>query len=123
MELRGKKILVVDDEQRIRDLLTRFFVELGFVVRWASSAQEATNVIIREDVDLVLLDIKMSQVDGKTMFEVIQEYNPEMKVIIISVYPIDKQKQLIPQARDYYDKSQGLWHLLKKVNHALVNQN
>ena len=123
MELKGKKILIVDDEQRIRDLLTRFFVELGFIVRWASSAQEATNIMIREDIDLVLLDIKMAQVDGKVMFEVIQEYNPSLKVIVVSVFPIDKQKQLIPAALDYYDKSQGLWQLLQKVNLALVNQN
>ncbi len=110
-----KKVLIVDDEEKIREMYIRMFVEAGFIVRWAADGQAAINVLIREKIDLVLLDIKMPEVDGKTMFEVIREYDPDMKIIVSSVYPIERQKQLIPNAKDYYDKSQGLNTLLEKV--------
>ena len=63
----------------------------------------------------------MSKVDGQQMFEVIEEYDPQMKVIISSVYPVDMQMQLLPRASDYYDKSQGLAVLLEKINKVLYD--
>ena len=117
-----KKILIVDDETRVREMYVKMLVEEGFMVRHADDAQTALNIIVREDIDLILLDIKMPYIDGKTLFEVIKEYDPNLKVIVSSVYPIDKQQQMIPQAMDYFDKSQGLAHLLEKINGAFVTQ-
>jgi CheY-like chemotaxis protein len=71
-------------------------------------------------VDIIILDIEMPGVDGRVMFEIIKEYNPDLKVIVASVYPIDQQKRLIPFALDYFDKSQGIMKLLAKVSHVLV---
>ena len=114
-----KKILIIDDEERIRDIYTRLFVEQRFIVRHAPDAVKATNILIRENIDIILLDIKMPEINGKTMFEVIELYNPHLKVIVSSVYPINKQKQMIPKAADYFDKSQGLNVLIEKVHHLL----
>jgi DNA-binding NtrC family response regulator len=110
-----KKILIVDDEQKILSMYTRMFIEAGYLVRWAKNANEATNAMIREQFDLILLDIRMAQIDGKTMYEIVQEYDPTIKVIVVSAYPVEKQKQLIPRAEDYHDKSQGLSSLINKV--------
>jgi DNA-binding NtrC family response regulator len=110
-----KKILIVDDEQKILSMYTRMFIEAGYLVRWARNATDATNAIIREQFDLILLDIRMSQIDGKTMYEIVQEYDPAIKVIVVSAYPIEKQKQLIPQAEDYHDKSHDISSLIDKV--------
>ena len=115
-----KKVLIIDDEDRIRDIYSRLFVQAGIIVRRAKDATEATNIMIREDIDLVLLDIKMSVVDGCTMFDVLREYDPNCKVIISSVYPVDKQRELIPWALDYYDKSDGPVSLLEKVVNTLI---
>ncbi len=115
-----KKILIVDDEPKIRDIYIRLFVEAGLVVRVASSAREATNIMIREKIDVVLLDINMPEVDGKTMYEVIQEFDPSLKVIIVSAYPEHTQRELIPDAGDYFDKSEGALRLLEKVTGVLV---
>ena len=117
-----KKILIVDDEERVRELYIRTLVEEGFFVRHASDARKAFNIIIREEIDLILLDIKMPEIDGKTMMEVIKEFNSKLKVIVTSVYPIEKQKQMIPEAIGYYDKSQGLSCLLKKINEVLAER-
>jgi two-component system response regulator FlrC len=115
-----KKILIIDDEDRIRDIYARLFVQAGIIVRRAKNATEATNIIIREDIDLILLDINMGGIDGKTIFDVIKEYNPEGKIIISSVYPVEKQRKLIPRALDYYDKSEGPVTLLEKVVNTLI---
>ena len=114
-----KKVLIIDDEPRIRAIYIRMCLEAGLVAHWAANAHEATNILIREKIDLILLDIYIPGIDGKTMFEVIQEYDPSLKVIISSVYPLHVQKHMIPQAYDYYDKSYGLSMLLDKIFTAL----
>jgi len=114
-----KKILIIDDEQRITQMYARLLLEEGFEVRGTSSAKEATNLLIREPFDLVLLDINMPEIDGKTMYEVVREYDHGMKVIVSSVYPIEEQIQHILGACAYHDKAQGVGLLVAKVKEVL----
>ena len=113
------KILVVDDEEKIRDVYLRLLVQAGFIVRSAANAQQAMGILVREPVDLVLLDLKMPRIYGRAMFDVIESNHQDTKVIISSVYPIVKQKELVSNADDYYDKSEGPLSLLAKVSHVL----
>lgn len=118
-----KRILVVDDEKRIRDNYCRLFSSVGstlFEVVEAKDALEAAEILAREPIDVVLLDLRMPGVGGEKLFNVIQETNPRIHVIVASVYPIEKQKKIVPQADDYYDKSQGLLGLLEKTTNTLV---
>lgn len=115
-----KKILLIEDEKAIREMYARLLRSVGWRVVDVSDAGEATNVLIRKELDLVLLDINIPQIDGRKIFDVIKEYDPDLKIMICSVYSIDKQKQMIPGAVDYYDKSQGSFVFLTKVHHALV---
>jgi len=118
-----KRILVIDDEENIREIYIRILVEEGFLVRQASDAKRAFNLMIREQMDLILLDIKMPEINGTTMMEVIKEFDPNLKVIVTSVYPVERQRQMIPGALNYHDKSQGLGSLLMKINEALIVPN
>ena len=120
-----KKILVIDDEGKIRHLYDKLFKAVGnqlFEIIEAANAEDATEILIRGGIDLVLLDINMPGIDGQVMNEVIKEYNPQAKVIVSSVYPVVKQRVIIPEAFDYFDKSQGLLQLLSKVSRAFVNE-
>lgn len=118
-----KRILIIDDEQRIGQSYTRLLSEEGFEVQHASNAQEATNFLIREHFDLVLIDINMPEVDGKVMYEVIREYDRNMKVIVSSVYPIEDQIQSILGASAYHNKSQGgVDMLVTKIKEVLGNE-
>jgi len=119
MELGVKRILIIDDERRIGQSYMVLLTEEGFEVRHASSAQEATNLLIREHYDLVLLDINMPEVGGKVMYEVIREYDRNIKVIVSSVYPIEEQVQSILGASAYHNKSQGVDILVAKVKEVL----
>lgn len=111
--------MIIDDEPRIISIYVRLLVESGLVARGATNADEATDMLIREKIDLVLLDINMPGTDGKTMFEIIQEYDPSLKVIVASVYQLFIQKRMINKAFDYYDKSQGPSLLLDKILNAV----
>lgn len=114
-----KKILIIDDEKKIGESYSALLVEEGYDVKYAVSAQAATNLLIREHFDLVLLDINMPEVDGKVMYEVVREYDRNMKVIVSSVYPIEDQVQSILGACAYHNKSQGVDTLLTKIKEAL----
>ena len=118
------KLLVVDDEAIIRQgiLCSIDWNSLDIKAFEANNGITAYDMISKEKYDIVLLDIKMPEIDGKYLFEIIEEYDPKVKIIVSSVYPIDKQKALIPKATDYFDKSQGLVMLLDKVDTLLAGK-
>jgi len=114
-----KKIMVVDDEDRIRKIYCQLLSDKGFKVFEASNADQANEIVTHEDIDLVLLDIKMPEVEGNVFFEVLRSFHKFCKVIVASVYPLNEQRRMMIGAHDYYDKSQGLWVLLGKINKVL----
>lgn len=69
----------------------------------------------------MLLDIKMPEVNGTILYDIISVFHKGIKVIVSSVYPLDDQKSLIKGAVDYYDKSEGIKVLKEKVKRALFN--
>jgi len=60
----GDKILVVDDEREIRDLLGRFLMEEGYEVKLASNGKEALDLAEKESPQVILLDIMMPGISG-----------------------------------------------------------
>ena len=114
-----KRVLIVEDEERIRAIYSQLLREQGMEVIEAADAWEGTDAIILEKLDLVLLDLNLPQIDGKDFFTVVHEHDPEIKIMVASVYPIEKQKSLVPQAVDYFDKSQGSEVLLQKIRKIL----
>ena len=116
-----KTILVVDDEARIRRIYKTLLSLEGYNVMEAPAAVEANEVLKKEDVDLVLLDIRMPEVEGNILWDVIGLFHRKVKVIVSSVYHVERQKRIVPYAADYYDKSQGLEVLLCKIGALLDN--
>jgi len=112
-------ILIVDDEKRIRSLYTQLFSKEGFRVLAAAKATEANEILLREKVDIMLLDINMPGLDGGELHEVMNLFHKKVKVIVCSVYPLEDQKEIVAGAAGYYDKSQGLRELVKKVKAIL----
>jgi len=114
-----KRILVVDDEEKIRDVYVSLLTEEGYEAIEISSAPRACEILKQEVIDLILLDIKMPEVDGSVLHEVVQLFHKGVKVIVASVYPVDEQKRIIKGAAGYYDKSQGINVLLSKIKKVL----
>jgi len=79
--LNNKKILVVDDESRMRKLVKDFLVKDGYTVLEAGDGQEALDVFYaNSDTDLIVLDVMMPKLDG---WEVCKEIRSNSKVPII----------------------------------------
>lgn len=115
-----KKILIIDDEEKIRTAYRVTLIEEGFEVLEAKDAAQGISEMFRnEDIDLVLLDIKMPQMNGGRVRDIIEDYDLPFKVIISSVYSVDEQKHFVPNANDYFDKVQGVGVLISKVKSIL----
>ena len=110
------KILVVDDHPKITGIYRKLLERHGYQVIEANDSHRATNLLITHgDVDVVLLDIRMPRVDGQMLYDVIHQYDPNIRVIVTSVFSLDEQKRLILTADGYYDKSQNVAVLLAEV--------
>lgn len=88
-----KTILIVEDEDRLREILRDYFEEEGFRVIEACNGREALNVFNREEADLVLLDIMMPELDGMTVCKRIRQ-NSDVPIIIITAKNEDDDKIL-----------------------------
>lgn len=86
-------ILVVDDEKEIADLVEIYLVSDGYKVFKANNAQEGLDILEREDIHLVLLDIMMPGMDGLEMCKKIRETN-NIPIIMLSARSTDLDKIL-----------------------------
>ena len=79
-------IMVVDDRVGIRKLLDEVLQSAGYHVITAASGNEALNLVRKEKIDLVLLDMKMSGMDGLETLTHIKEEAPQIIVLIMTAY-------------------------------------
>lgn len=115
-----KKILIIDDEEKIRTAYRTVLTKEGFEILEARDAAQGISEMFRnEDIDLVLLDIKMAEMNGSRVMGIIEDYDLPFKVIVSSVYSVDEQKHFVPNANDYFDKVQGVDVLISKVKSVL----
>ena len=80
------KVLVVEDERRLRALLVEMIPELGFNVSGASSAEEAITILQSSPHDIALLDIHLPGMSGIELFELIRQRWPVMQVVILTAF-------------------------------------
>jgi len=118
----GKQILVVDDEERIRQSLTGVLKDEGYEVLEAKDGHQALKQIEAELPDLVLLDIWMPGIDGIETLERLKGQNPNLPVIIISGHANIELavKATKLGAFDFIEKPLSLDKVLLTVNNALV---
>ncbi len=74
--LRGKSILIVDDEAELREILEEEFQALGAEVRTASSGRDAFDLYEEKTPDVILSDVRMSEGDGIELLTRIRQKSP-----------------------------------------------
>lgn len=114
-------ILIVDDESRIRRIYRKHLEQKGCEVFEASNVVDAREILKKETIDLILLDINMQDISGDILYEVSRCFHQKVLIIISSVFHIDDQKRLMDDATDYFDKSEGIAVLWNKIERALKN--
>jgi DNA-binding response OmpR family regulator len=83
-DTQGLKILVVDDEDEIREFLTDYFEQKGFTVLQAVNGEEALRLVAKEKPSAVLLDITMPGMDGILALKKIRELDPNVGVLMVT---------------------------------------
>ncbi len=114
-----KRILVVDDEPGIRGLYSRELGDEGYAVRLASDGEEARRIVDSEEIDLVILDIRMGKEDGLAALSGIKKVRRDLPVILNSAYPTFKSDFKSWLADSYVVKSSDLDQLKEKINQLL----
>ena len=94
-KLKNKKILLVDDDEWIRDSLTLYFDTEGCQMIAVETAEEGIELLKQQDYDIILLDYKLPGIDGLTFSRKIQEIRPDAIKILITAY---KNKKVVSEA-------------------------
>jgi DNA-binding NtrC family response regulator len=113
-------ILIVDDEESVRDSLYSWFTEDGYRVECAENAKKALTIIESDQFDIVLADIKMPGMDGLEMLRRIKAHKQETIVIVMTAFAtVDTAvKALKDGAFDYITKPfdpDDLTHLIRNA--------
>jgi DNA-binding NtrC family response regulator len=118
-----KKVLVVDDEDKLRRILELQLLDAGFDVEKASSAEEALSLIDR--ADLILTDFKLPKMTGLEMLQIIRRLNSQVPVIIMTAYGTVENavEAMKAGASDFLLKPFSLDQLVAVVSKALEIRN
>lgn len=113
-------ILIVDDEESVRDSLYNWFIEDGYHVQCAENAKKALFLLESENFDIILVDIKMPGMDGLELLKRIKSLKKESIVIIITAFAtVDTAVQALKDgAFDYVTKPfdpDDLSHLIRNA--------
>jgi DNA-binding response OmpR family regulator len=114
-------ILVIDDEQGIRDLLDTLLSGKGYDVILADSGEKGLEVFRRTRPDVVVLDLKMPGMGGLTVLQQIRRLNPTQPVIILTGAGTPESEQQVRElgVTDYVEKHFSL-HLLEDALKRLL---
>ena len=118
------KILVVDDDPNIVDVLQSFLESEGYEVVTADSGISAINALKEPYPQIILLDIRMADMDGIQCLRLIKDRAPEIQVIMISGFASVKmaRKSLDIGAFDYISKPLSFSHLKEVIQQLKISK-
>ena len=116
-------LLIVDDEELIRNMGKRMLEKFGYRVFIAASGREAINILKEQSdqIDLMILDMIMPDMDGRETFKHLKEINPNIKVLVTTGYHGDNQdgQSSMEEFNGYLEKPFMTGQLLKTVRMIL----
>ena len=128
MDITGKKILIVEDETSLRELLTKILGLEGFKVFSAATVKEGIDILKNEDIYLVITDVMLPDQNGIEFTKSIKSNYPQIEVIVMTAFGNVKDgvKAMKLGAFDYITKGDGDDKLPllagKAVEKALLNR-
>ena len=117
------RILVVDDDARIRDLLRRYLTQEGFEVIVAEDGKALTRIMMRDPIDLIILDLMMPGEDGLSICRRLRAASDRTPIIMLTAKgeDVDRIVGLEVGADDYLGKPFNPRELLARV-HAVLRR-
>jgi len=116
----GLRLLIVDDEEQFRQVLAKRLSRRGMVPEQAGSGQECLALLEKKPMDVVILDVKMPEMDGLEVLQRIKENYDKTEVILLTGYANtqDGVEGIKSGAFDYLSKPVELDHLAGKIKQA-----
>jgi len=114
-------VLLIEDDQRIREIVDRGLGARGFVVSAAADAPSGIELVRRLDVDLVLLDLILPSANGLDVLEAIRALKPRLPVIVLTAVDDTRSKVdgLEAGADDYVTKPFSIQELAARIGARL----
>ncbi|MCL7653529.1 response regulator, partial [Klebsiella pneumoniae] len=118
------KILVVDDDMRLRALLERYLTEQGFQVRSVANAEQMDRLLTRESFHLMVLDLMLPGEDGLSICRRLRSQSNPMPIIMVTAKgeEVDRIVGLEIGADDYIPKPFNPRELLARIRAVLRRQ-
>ena len=115
------KILVVDDDQGMREFLEIMLKREGYRVTALESAEKALNLCKKEKFNLVITDLRMPKMDGIEFLKCVKDIDPDMMVILITAFASAETalSAMKEGAFDYVEKDFDIDDLIKIIRKAL----
>jgi DNA-binding response OmpR family regulator len=121
MEVKKRKILLVEDEAVVRDSVRDWLIEDGYEVDVAEDGQQALEKIKKEEFGVIVLDLKLPGIDGLQVFEQAKKLKSGTKGVIITAYPSQETRKKAQRLGllDYLAKPFKVEDLEKTIKGAL----
>ena len=118
------RLLIVDDEKSICDILSQYLQRSNYYVFVAGSGEKAIEILEENEIDLVLTDIKMPGISGVDLLKWVKERRQSVPVLITTGYPtLDTAIEALKLgAFDYLTKPFHLEEIGEKIKRALINK-
>ena len=118
----SNRVLLVDDEDGVRLVVSRVLRTKGFIVTECANAEQALEILNRRnDFDLLLTDMIMPGMDGESLIKLVKKAHPEMKALLMSGYSEDMARHGSSENKEleFLAKPFELSQLLDKVREVL----
>lgn len=118
-------ILIIDDEVKLRTLLTRIIMLEGFTVKEAPDLKTARKLLDRENIDVVLCDVKLPDGNGVEFVQDLKSKHPQIEVILLTAYGNigDGVQSMKNGAFDYITKGDDNEKIIPLINRAMDQVN
>ena len=114
-------ILVADDDKNTRRLMQAVLERDGYTVSLAANGQEALEVLDREHIDLVVLDVMMPRMDGYAFTATLRETKSDLPILMVSAkhLPEDRKRGFLAGTDDYMTKPADMEEMLLRIRALL----
>jgi len=119
-----KRVLIAEDEVRVAAFLEKGLQKHGFVTAIAEDGQQALQMAITGDYELLLLDLRLPLKDGLTILDELRAQGKKLPVIVVTALNDQRTRRAVflKGANDYVTKPFQFQDLLTRVQSLLVNK-
>lgn len=117
------RVLVVDDDPGVRDLLSRVLGDAGHHVAAVESGEAALGLLAREKYDVLVVDKNLPGIDGLTVLRLVRAHQPALRAIMITAYPSDESNATARALGvvSYIVKPFGILTMLEALDAAIAD--